>query len=844
MKILIKDRIDKISTSQSPMSTYGPGNMLDDSNRNQWVSSSISDKISMDCLTQVNSFFLGRVRADDANYSFLKKSISVSSATYSGKVVTMTSTSDHNLVTGDRIRVTGASNSAFNVDGLAITRISDTQFKYHISSAQTPDTGSVSGSLNVRFYHRSDSYQESSGSSQLRGKNLIVTRFTPSSESKTVTVTVNNHGLKDLDTIFVSIASDATLQSAGAAGESFATYRSDVQNLAADGNPITVLDANTFTYQATSDFSSNPTPITSSSTVSIAEGITSTNIYDGTNVLFQKGLPVRYFSTLSAFVQGQFINSTSTFTSLPYDDETTTLEVSLNSTINRSSDEATHFLIDSLNETPITTTANSCRKDGQFCKFQATGAALIAGDMVRLQNHTVSGLNGIFPLSSLSSSDAIEDSATDTPVAGQGQSDTYYYSVGDVSGSESAGPSSAELTLVKEMKGRFIKTPLTTVTHIGFNASSSITTLTNIGEIAPNTGSIKFSQPHGLVNNDKVIIKGTGVMNLDGTHLVSYSSSNIVTFSVKEQSTLTVSNLSASSSGSATVTTATRHNLLIGDRIAFRNTHADYDSSDTAISEYTVSTTPTSTSFTVASTSSNTATSGTIFLGTIKPEATYGSSTSGEVIYDSNNHVVAEPINIPEFGTIFVGSHIEFSLPEGQSYFAQIRRLIGDGTFENDVSINGIALPFKTTEDNVSVHKPPLSSNTTSSFASIRNPVTSGIIRSGFALDFPNAKTGLKQSITDYSIKKELPTGSYYFLNRDTAKDYNGSMTVTPAQSDNFLSIAETLMGKPFPCLILGGMNLDSKVAIYAYFKSMPSFTFSNKTDQIRELSFSLKEVL
>ena len=81
-------------------------------------------------------------------------------------------------------------------------------------------------------------------------------------------------------------------------------------------------------------------------------------------------------------------------------------------------------------------------------------------------------------------------------------------------------------------------------------------------------------------------------------------------------------------------------------------------------------------------------------------------------------------------------------------------------------------------------------------------------------------------------------------INRDTAREYSGSMTVTPAQADNFIQVAESFMAEPFPALILADMNLDEKTAIYAYFKGMPNVTFSNKLDNIREVSFNLKEVL
>ena len=158
MKILFRDRIDGISTTAAPMTTYGPGNMLDDSNRNQWISSGVEDTITVECLNQVDSFFMGQTRADSAQYSFLKKAMSGLSIAYAAKVVTVTSSTDHGLFTGDRIRVTGASPAAYNTNVATIEKTTDKIFKYEVTSGS--GTGSVSGSI-VRPYHRDKSFDTS-----------------------------------------------------------------------------------------------------------------------------------------------------------------------------------------------------------------------------------------------------------------------------------------------------------------------------------------------------------------------------------------------------------------------------------------------------------------------------------------------------------------------------------------------------------------------------------------------------------------------------------------------------------------------------------------------------------
>ena len=832
MKILYRDRINGISTSTAPMTTYGPGNMLDDSNRNQWISSGIEDTITVDCLNQVDSFFMGQTRADSAQYSFLRKAIAdVSAITHANTVVTVTTTSDHGLYTGDRIRVTGASPSDYNVTATSITKTTTKIFTYTVSSGST--SGDVTGAT-IRAYHRDRSFDTTitSPEDQFRSTAMTITSMAPSAGSSTVTVTSNNHGLTTLDKIYVSIKTTSQLTTAGATS----SQATDVRLMEVDGVPVTVTGTNIFTYVASGTFSSTPPTLTTTSNLTILEAVVSFKSYDGTGILYNTSFAVRYFASLSAFVQGQFINSSSAFTSLPYDDDTTSLELVLSSTIDRSAGEAENFLVDSLVGTSFTATV---ARHGYYCRLQSASISLIAGDLIHQTGETLSGLNGIFPLSSLSNADG-SGSVTDTPVNGQGTGGYNYYSVPITAGSVGDNGS---LTLVSELKGRFIRPPFTTVTYITFNAGSAAATFTHAGTVPVGTCIITFSSSHGLVNNDKIIVKGTGRLNLDGTHLVTYSSSTQVSFNVTQQSTLTVSNLTASAVGLATITTTAKHDLLVGEEILFTGMASNYNSvSTTQVSGYTVISTPTSTSFTVTSSSSQTASGGTIYRGVVEPESTYGTDKDVEFAYSSSSHIIAEPINIPDFKNVLVGGQVEFTMTERVSYFAQVRKITGDGTSENDIVLNGLALSSEVSTNTAKAL--PTGAGTQSDFNSIRLPVTAGILRAGFSLDFPNAKTGLKQAITDYSIRKELPTGSYYFLNRDTAREFSGSMTATPAQADNFIQVAESFMAEPFPALVLGDMNLDEKTAIYAYFKAMPNVTFSNKLDNIRELSFNLKEVL
>ena len=192
---------------------------------------------------------------------------------------------------------------------------------------------------------------------------------------------------------------------------------------------------------------------------------------------------------------------------------------------------------------------------------------------------------------------------------------------------------------------------------------------------------------------------------------------------------------------------------------------------------------------------------------------------------------------------------MEFHQTNSYSHYLQVTKIIGDGTSENDITINTVGTPSeahssRSEAPTLAAKFIPGSSEDSIDFNTIRLPVSAGILRAGNSMKFPNAQVGLSKKIKDFSIKKELSTGSYYFLNRDSAVEYSGKITDKSHIIENFIQFAQQFLGEPFPALILGDMQLNEKTALYAYFSSMPVTTFSNKSDQIREASFTLKEVL
>ena len=101
----------------------------------------------------------------------------------------------------------------------------------------------------------------------------------------------------------------------------------------------------------------------------------------------------------------------------------------------------------------------------------------------------------------------------------------------------------------------------------------------------------------------------------------------------------------------------------------------------------------------------------------------------------------------------------------------------------------------------------------------------------------------------DFSIRKELPTGAYYYLNRDSAKEFSGSLSDKPEAIDRLIDFGAEQLARPFPCLIISGNNsamkkLRTRTALYGYFVNLPQATFSNRLNNLKDVTFSIREVL
>ena len=154
----------------------------------------------------------------------------------------------------------------------------------------------------------------------------------------------------------------------------------------------------------------------------------------------------------------------------------------------------------------------------------------------------------------------------------------------------------------------------------------------------------------------------------------------------------------------------------------------------------------------------------------------------------------------------------------------QILSIRGNGINSGDISIRGDL--------------------TSTGLTKILSPIYGGVVRAGYSIDFPNAQIGLSHTTKDYSIKKELDTGSYHFLNRITSKQFTGTMKTNATETDKFINFYQQQMGKPFACQVLSDMGLNVKTALYAYFGGEPTETYNNRLDNLRDVTFDLREVL
>jgi len=468
--------------------------------------------------------------------------------------------------------------------------------------------------------------------------------------------------------------------------------------------------------------------------------------------------------------------------------------------------------------------------------------------------------------------------------------------------------SGAYLSKVINGKGRFVRpiaTGLTSCSHFLWNSSSSVQSYLVSGisyQVQPGTALLLFSSPHGLVNNDKIILydvnsslNGDTLRGLDSSYLVTYSTSNSVTINIKQASNKDVSSITGDSSNTSrlTLVTTTDHGFSVGDKVSLNQ--APNSGSDVINGSYVIATVPTSKSFTIISSdsslnlssysqpSSGSATYDAI-VGVHK--LTYGSS-SVHTEYDSSSYVqnlnCSRSVSIADVTSVFenpieVGNFVYRDGYEGSS--GQYDSVVGGAVFNKTPAIDDATstTPYRpdvdtavqntflgttnsvisqinlirgdaTSQFDIELSKPFGSLNTPIVFTKLLQGLKAAIIRAGISESLPNPQIGVSNNRKDYSVRKELPTGAYYYLNRDSAQEFSGNLISDPENINKLVDFGAEQLARPFPCLIISGNSgnikkLRTRTALYGYFTALPQSTFNNKLNNLKQASFSIREVL
>ena len=485
---------------------------------------------------------------------------------------------------------------------------------------------------------------------------------------------------------------------------------------------------------------------------------------------------------------------------------------------------------------------------------------------------------------------------------------------GDLTINSSAGPKSATgayIVKVKNGKGRFVRpitSGITSADAFFFNSGTtdveySFGSPSQTYVIKPGTAQLLFSEPHSLVNNDKIILYdlssstgGANLRGLDSSYLVTYTTSNMVSIDIKQSSSVVVSALRAQvntgSDNDLLVITSTDHGFSVGNKVTLNN----LPNSPTNYSGfYTVKTTPTAKSFTVdvgadVATSYNPigqtlggtakATTGVHYLQATGQTLYTDSTTPGNItgVLCSRSISISDAIsafeNPVEVGNLIYRDGLQSSSGQYDSVnisgavFSKTPNIDDSasttpyrpdsdtaiqntftGTANSVVSQINLIRGDATSQFDVQLEKPFGLLNKPVVFTKLLQGLRLAILRAGISRELPNPQVGVTNNFKDYSVRKELPTGAYYYLNRDSAKEFSGRILSDPDNVDLLTDFGAEQLARPFPCLIISGnqgnmKKLRTRTALYGYFTSLPQATFSTKLNNLKEASFSIREVL
>ena len=202
-----------------------------------------------------------------------------------------------------------------------------------------------------------------------------------------------------------------------------------------------------------------------------------------------------------------------------------------------------------------------------------------------------------------------------------------------------------------------------------------------------------------------------------------------------------------------------------------------------------------------------------------------GGTAKTPVINDATRSANYDSGNISSKQSSFIGRSF--------STQGQISKVVGDGTSKSNIEL--VSAVGKIGE--------PLE------FTTLTHAILTGILRAGVSQSFPNPQQGLSNSFQDYSVRKELATGSYYFLNRESAKQFSGRIVGSPEEIDKFVDFGQDQLAEPFAVLVVSGTGTEIKklrirAAVYGYFTALPTANYQNKLATLKNANFTIKEVL
>jgi len=469
---------------------------------------------------------------------------------------------------------------------------------------------------------------------------------------------------------------------------------------------------------------------------------------------------------------------------------------------------------------------------------------------------------------------------------------------------------------VNNGKGRFIRPIASGITEADaflWNSGSAEATYIYNGvehDIAAGAAKLVFSTPHSLVNNDKIILyglesntNGQHIKGLDSSYLVTYSSSNEIFINITSAVQKSINGINAyeaSVSGyyELYIFTTVDHGFSVGDKVTLNNmpTYTDGDgiSGQVANGQYIISKTPTSKSFTVDVGGSGVASNTNPVVGSAEaitgvhyltaPNATYATNSISSIVEDvkcSRSISIADAEsafeNPIEVGNLIYRDSLQFSssayeavndasatftktpnIDDGAStspYRPDSDTAIQNtfaGTGKSVVSQISLVRGDATSEFDVHLVKPFGILGEPYTFTKLFQGLRIAILRAGVSRTLPNPQVGVTNALKDFSVRKELPTGAYYYLNRDSAKEFSGKINSTPDNVDLLIDFGAEQLARPFPCLVISSnacsnnniRKLRTRTALYGYFTNLPRATYNNKLVNLKEASFTIREVL